>query len=293
VWVWCAVFGVLTGGGLWRYARRGTWQARGTARVLRVWEAEPADGWNSGVPAEVGYVDPVTGREEVGTTSAAGGTCGEIAAAWPGMPLEVWARSRRPGDFRVTAKPAGPLLRHGRVLLPAAALPVLPVLRWAAGGTFGNGGNSGEAAGLLLCSFGAVLAVTVLLLQGTVLAESRRRGALLADAVDVTGRVIGIRERRAPDADRSRPGADTPVVAFTTADGRAVTGVCEMSLRDHAERVGREVPLRYAVADPAVFVLARGPRVRHRDDSLAWFTVVLLLLIAGGLVAGGVAAAAG
>lgn len=288
---WCAVFGGLTGHALWRYARRGTWQARGTARVLRVWEAEPADGWGRGVPAEVSYVDPVTGREEIGMTAAAGGTCGTLAAAWAGMPLRVWARSRRPGDFRVVDRAAGMLLRHGRAILPVCVLPVLPLLRLAAGDVFGNGGR--DVAGLLLCSVAVAVAELALVLLQTQLAESRRRGALLAEAADATGRVIGIMERRATDADRASPGDDTPVVAFTTADGQEVTGVCAVSMRGHAERVGREVPLRYARRDPAVFTLARGPRVRRRDDSVLWTTTVFLLVVGLGAAAAGIALARG
>jgi hypothetical protein len=278
--VWCGVFGGLVLVGLWRYATRGTWQERGVARVLRVWEADSARGWRNGVPAEVSFVDPVTGDERLGTTHGGGGRCGLLSAAWPGREVAVWVRTRRPDLFRVAAEPATFVLRHGALVVPAAALLVFPLLRLVLRG-------HGGVEALFLLSCGAVWTAVVLVHFGGELRQLRGRiRALRTEPVRTAGRVIATCGAWRTEEDRGNVGDDTPVVAFTTLDQRQVTALCEPSLRTNLERVGSEVPLLYAASFPEYVVVDRHPRAVS-DATVLWAAVI------AGLLAGAAALTAG
>ncbi|MEE4544719.1 DUF3592 domain-containing protein [Streptomyces sp. V4-01] len=281
--VWCGLFGVLVLVGAWRYATRGTWQRRGVARVLRVWEADQAKGWGNGVPAEVSFVDPVTGEERVGTTHGGGGRCGLLGAAWPGREVTVWVRTRRPDIFRVAAEPATFVLRHGLLGIPAVALPVFPLFRLV----LGADGDVGVEA-LFLLSLGTVwTAVTFVVFAGELRETRRRARALRTEPVRTTGRVIATREAWRPEEDRGHVGNDTPVVAFTTLDRREVTAVCELTLRTNVERVGGEVPLLYAASCPEYVVVDRHPRAVS-DGTALWAAVIAALLVSAAALTAGI-----
>jgi hypothetical protein len=278
--VWGGVFGTLVAVGLWRYATRGPWQERGVARVLRVWEADPAKGWGNGVPAEVSFVDPVTGHERVGVTHGGGGRCGLLGAAWPGREVEVWVRTRRPDIFRVVDEPARLILRHGAFGVPAAALLAFPLFWFALGGR-------GGVEAVLLLSFGTVwTALTLHLWAGERREAGRRTRVLRAETVPTTGKVIGIRESRKMDDDRSFVASDTPVVAFTTRDGLDVTAICRISWRTNVEHVGAEVPLIYAASEPDLVAVARRPDAHADGGALLAAVIACLLAGAAALTAG-------
>ncbi|MFC4033212.1 DUF3592 domain-containing protein [Streptomyces polygonati] len=246
--IWCAVVGVP--GMIWagRYAARGPWRRLAVARVLRVWEPEPGEGWSRGVPAEVGYVDPAGGREMVGITRGGGGRAGNLAAAWPGREVVAYARLRRPDDFRVADRSPRPADGYLAGTAACFVLTAVPLASRALLGRHSLAGALGTSAGAVAVAFlvpAAVLGIR----------NGRRRRALLAEPELTTAHVIDLKESRQPDAKIGADKAMTPVFSFTTSEGSQVTAVSGYELTTRRLRPGDEVPLRYAAADPSVFAV--------------------------------------
>lgn len=259
--VWCGLFGML--GAMWatRYAVRGPWRRLAVARVLRVWEPEPGAGWSKGVPAEVGFVDPASGREMLGLTQGGGGRAGKLDTAWPGREITAFARLRRPADFRVVDQPPRPLDGDLSGAVSTLFLAAVPPAARALFGTH-------SLAAALYGSAGAVVFAFVVLGIVRDTRRGRRRRSLLAAPEHTTARLVDIRESRKPDADIAADKAATPVLAFTTDDGLPVTAVCEYASALHSLRPGDEVRLRYAASDPSVYTVL-GPEPQDRPGQPA------------------------
>lgn len=263
--VWCVVFGAVALFGLGRYAVRGQRRGvRAAARVLRAWEPPRAGAHRSlGVPAELGFVDPLTGREVVGATR--GGRYGRLEAAWPGREVEVRYAAGDPDGFRVVRGPGPP----DRDLLAAAVgISVVTVIlldRLA----------SGTGFGWILIAFGALwTAATGSVLIATVRESLRRGRALRGPTATVPGTVVAVFESKHDKEDEGGTShIYTPVVTFTTHEGLTVLGIVPVGTSGRRTWAGREVPVRYATADPSVFHLDR-----FTDRSAAGCGLVFLVL---------------
>ncbi|WP_433887520.1 hypothetical protein [Streptomyces sp. CA-111067] len=235
---------------LWRLGRYvadggGRRSVRVPARVVRVREPAKEGAFRAaGIPAEIAFVAPDTGRETVLGTGGRRG--GRLDAAWLGRRVEVRYPPGRPEQFRVVTGPRAPdrdqvALAVG-LFVPVAAL----VARFTTEGGF-------HAA---LVGFGVLWAAgsaTVLVLTA---AERARRRARLA-ARDITaGQVVAVLASRYDTDEAPGPGVVfTPVVTFTTRDGHLVTAVCPFGSSGRRDWTGREVGVRYARSDPSVISL--------------------------------------
>ncbi|MFI1096790.1 DUF3592 domain-containing protein [Streptomyces sp. NPDC020917] len=246
--VWCAVFGGLAAWCGGRFLARGPWRQAGTARVLRVWERELGKGWRHGVPAEVACVDPVGGRELVGTTRGGEGSAGELAAAWPGRELAAFVRLRRPDEFRVRTR----LLRFVDAYLfglwSFLALAAVPLAARALFGRHSLVVSLPVSVGVWL-----LVDIAIAVVHGT--AEGRHRRRLLASAQTATAVVIDFTETWDPAKGVRKEALMTPVLSFTTDEGVQVTATCSYKAATKHARRGDEVAVRYAPADPSVFTV--------------------------------------
>ena len=245
--LWAAVVGARALVRIGRYAVAHRRVVRQSARVVRVPDFEPGPVLReAGVPAELAFVDPAHGREAVGMTR--GGRYGRLDAVWEGREVPVRYVRGRPQDFLVEG---GPPWRTRRELVAPLAwlfLALLPLpARFAPGPGFG----------WVLLASGAAWALATGTVLGLALRETRRRAVLLAAPARVTGTVVAVLERHDPDKDDRGALAYTPVVAFTTDDGRAVTALSCPHTSTRRAWVGCGIPIRYAPADPSVFALDR------------------------------------
>lgn len=247
--IWCVVFGALAVVGIGRYAVRGRRRgARATARVLRAWEPPVAAAHRRlGVPAELGFVDPLTGREVVGPTR--GGRHGRLEAAWPGREVEVRFAPDSPSDFRVIRGPGrpDPDLAGAAVGISLVTVVILDRL------------TSGNGFGWLLVVFGALwTAVTGSVLIAAARETLHRGRVLRGPTATVPGTVVAVFESKHDEEDEgSTSHVYTPVVRFTTHEGLTIIGVVPTGTSSRRTWAGREVPVRYAVTDPSVFHLDR------------------------------------
>ncbi|WP_328465739.1 DUF3592 domain-containing protein [Streptomyces sp. NBC_00448] len=225
-----------------------------------------------GVPAELAFVDRLSGREVVGP--ARGGRYGRLNAAWEGRTVEVRYGAHAPEDFRLGPhghrRPATRELACGSALLYLALVPVAarflpgPDLGWV----------------LLLYGLGWS-AVMWAALRRAVLHDLRRRRRLRVSAVRTTARVLAVRERRDPRSDDRGTRTYSPIVAFTTEDGRTVTALCGSYTSTRRAWPGRDIAVRYDPADPAVLALDR----EHDHDGLLTGVIVLAVLALAGAAA--------
>jgi hypothetical protein len=191
-----------------------------------------------GVLAEIGFVDPAGGREIVGVNRQ-----GRLDAAWVGREVEVRFPPGKPEKFRVVAG-AGEVDRE--LARPATLFAVAAVALIARAAT-------GPGMRWLVVGFCALWTlVNVHILVSAIRRLSYRRARLTAPA-QVTGRIVALLENRSSGDDGMSSVTYTPVVRFTTLDGLAVTGVCQIGGTSRRQSLGRELPLRYAPDDPSVF----------------------------------------
>lgn len=273
---------VLTGAAvlvqLGRYVADGGRGVLVRARVVRMWQpavtgARRADG----VPGEVAFVAPGTDREML--LPVRGGRGGKLDAAWEGREVTVRCPVGRPERFRVVGDRGG---ADSRVLSAAVGTFVLGMVLAA------RFTSDSHGYGLAMFGFGAAWA----LMSATLLVLSareavRRRTAMSRTPAAVTGRVVAVLgTRRGGEPGESSPGY-APVVAFTTRSGIEVLGISRVAKAARRTWAGREVPVLYAPADPAVFHLDY-PSDRFAAGFsaflLAFFLFFGVVLSAAGLV---------
>lgn len=274
VLAWCAVVGAFGVRLLRRHlAFRGRGIVYAGATVTGV-GTPPEHGGRTkdGVPAQLAFVDELSGREVVGP--ARGGRYGRLDAAWEGR--KVWVRygAHAPEDFRIAPDGRRRLatreLLGSRVLLYLAAVPV--IARFVPGSDLGWG--------LLLYGLGwSALVQTAS--RRVVRHELRPRRRLRVAPVRTTARVLAVLERRDPRSDDRGTRSYSPIVAFTTDDGLAVTALCGYYTSTRRAWPGRDIAVRYDPADPAVLALDR----EHDHDSLTTGIAVLAVMALAGVAA--------
>ncbi|MFD0414749.1 DUF3592 domain-containing protein [Streptomyces sp. NPDC127108] len=219
-----------------------------------------------GVPVVVAFWDPV-GQREVRVRHA--GKRGHVVdVAWVGREFAVWFPRGRPERFRLLEDAEGETRGLGApnclVFLMCVGLVVQAFFVWGYGvGLLGVGGLLG-AVGLLSRD----------------VALARERGALLADAVAVPGRVIAVSRDVYTDGEGDEIVNHAPVVQFTTRERLLVTALCRDGIPNPRSSLGRDLVIHYAPGDPAVFT----PDLDHdRRDRAAAVRFIRSLVGAGGI----------
>ncbi|MEU9842824.1 DUF3592 domain-containing protein [Actinomadura sp. NPDC048032] len=276
--LWCAVLGTvaLVGYGLSLAGMtRAQRTVRVTGRIEQVREPRHGGSRKGGIPVVVSYRDPSSGREVVVTND---GDRGEmITAAWTGREVGVHYPRGRPHAYRFTDRPR----RGGRGLV----VPNLALFLVYAGAVVVAAIDRGWPWALLgFCGPWAV--VGAFHLPGNI-RDTRRRREALASMIVVQGRVVAVLKDVSSDGDGGTLTTITPVVAFTTREGAAVTAHCTQQIPDPGGARGREVTVHYTPADPAVFTLNRVADQRSLRTDIA-VNVVGLLAVASAAVAGAV-----
>ncbi|GGQ25937.1 hypothetical protein BKA00_002400 [Actinomadura coerulea] len=276
--LWCAVLGTfaLVGYGLSLAGMtRAQRTVRLTGRIEQVREPRHGGSRKGGVSVVVSYRDPSSGQEVIVTND---GDRGEmITAAWPGREIGVHHPRGRPHAFRLTDRPeqGGRGLGWPNLALFLVYAGVVVVAAIDRGWPWALVGFCGPWA-----VFGAFH------LPGNI-RDTRRRRETPASMVAVPGRIIAVLKDVTTDEEGSTATTITPVVAFTTREGAAVTAHCPQELPDPSGAHGREVTVHYTPADPAVFTLDRAARQRSLKSDIA-VNVVGLLAAASAAVAGAV-----
>ncbi|MEW1721544.1 DUF3592 domain-containing protein [Streptomyces sp. NPDC093109] len=272
-WValWCAVWGVaaLVGYGMsLAGVTKEQRTVRLTGRIERVRESRHGGSRTGGISVVVSYRDPVSGREVRVTNDGERGD--SVTAAWEGREIGVSYVRGRPHAYRFSAVPLEPgrglWLPGVAVFLVYAGLVVLAAVErgwpWA------------------LIGFGGPWALSgAVYLPGSV-RDRNRRVERLAALETVPGRIVAVLKDVSVDQDDGHTSTTiTPVVAFTTREGTAVTAYCMSHLPDPARAYGREVTVHYPPADPAEFTL--DPTAEHRSarrETIFDFTVLVVLV---------------
>ncbi|MER5738594.1 DUF3592 domain-containing protein [Streptomyces sp. NPDC002262] len=277
--LWCAAWGAaaLAGFGL---SLAGLTKAqrtvRLTGRVVRVRQPRHGGTRRGGISVVVSYRDPVSGEEVTATNDGDGGET--ITAAWEGREIGVRHPRGRPHARRFSNSPEPPGRGLGApscaVVLAYAGLVALAAIEWGwPWALIGAGGPGALHAAVHL--------------PGTVRARSTRLAALAAmDAVP--GRVVAVLEDVGVDQEDGHTWTrTTPVVAFTTRAGEAVTAHCTEHLPEREDVYGREVTVHHLPSDPARFTL--DPAAERRSEWLDVLVNVLVILVCGAAAAVGAA----
>lgn len=274
--LWCAVWGAvaLVGYGM---SLAGVTKAqrtvRLTGRIERVREPRHGGSRKGGISVVVSYRDPASGQEVTVTNDGERGEM--ITAAWQGREIGVSHPRDRPHAYRFSNTPEEPdrgLFWPGFALfLVYVGLVVLAAVDWGwPWALIGFGGP------------GAVFAAAHL--PGTVRAKNDRL-ARLAAMDTVQGRVVAVLKDVSVDQDDGHWTTITPVVAFTTREGTAVTAHCTSNLPNPAGAYGRDITVHHSPADPADFTL--DPRAEHRSEGQdATFNVLVIVVLAATAMAG-------
>ncbi|MEU1470557.1 DUF3592 domain-containing protein [Streptomyces sp. NPDC005761] len=269
--LWCGVFAILA---LIGYARslagvtRAQRKVRVMGRIERVQQPRHGSSGRDGIGVVVSFQDPSTGQEFTVTND---GECGErISTAWTGRDIGVLYPPGRPHAVEFTSD-----LSAGRnglawpnfaVFLVYVGLVAVAAIEW--GWPWAVLGTGGPWTVLGVCY-----------LPGIARQASRRIEALTA-LDPVPGRVIAVLKDVSTDEDGHTSTTHTPVIAFTTHDGNAVTAFRTSGLPDPVGSYGRDVTIHYTPADPAVFTPDLSAEHRSRKSEIASGLVALLLGVA-------------
>lgn len=276
--LWCGVFGAVA---LIGYGRSlaGVTRAQRTVRALgrieRVGEPRHGSSGKEGISVVVSFHDPSTGQEFTVTNDGEHGD--RITTAWTGREIGVHYLRGRPHAFQFTSD----LSAGGRglgwpnfaVFLIYVGLVVVAAIDWGWPWALLGFGVPWSLSGVRYLPENARVA--------------SRHIDRLASADPVKGRVIAVLKDVSTDEDGHTSTTHTPVVAFTTHEGAAVTAYFTSGLPDPAGSYGRDIMVHYAPDDPAVFTpdLAAEHRSRRMDLGCG----VLALLTGVAAIAVGVA----
>ncbi|WP_341829929.1 DUF3592 domain-containing protein [Streptomyces hainanensis] len=132
-----------------------------------------------------------------------------------------------------------------------------------------------------LIGFGGPWAVPAAVHLPEAVRARNRRVERLAAMDTVRGRVVAVLKDVSVDQDDGYTSTTiTPVVAFTTREGTAVTAYCVSRLPDPADAYGRDVTVHHASADPAEFTLDRAAERRSAEREVTFHALVLVGLVA-------------
>jgi hypothetical protein len=263
------------------YARSlaGMTTAQRAVRVMgRIEEVrEPAHGGSQrdGIPVVVSFQDPSAGGNFTVTNDRDHGE--RITAAWTGREVGVRYPRGRPQDYRFVddlwAGRRGLGWPNSAVLLIYVGLVVFAAVEW-----------SWPWALIGVCGPWSVSGVWHIPRNTR---EASRRIDALTSQPPVPGRVIAVLTDSSTDADGDTFTSHTPVIAFTTHEGVAVTVHCADGLPDPVNSRGRDVTIHYAADDPSVFTPVLAAERRSRSLDIAFGAGALLLAVAA-VVAGAV-----
>ncbi|MFE7524351.1 DUF3592 domain-containing protein [Kitasatospora sp. NPDC057542] len=274
--LWCGVFGLVALVGYGRSlagVTRAQRTVRVTGRIERVREPRNGSSQKDGIAVVVRFRDPSTGEEFVVTNDSETGD--RITTAWVGREVGVRYPPGRPHAFRfandLQAGRRGLGWPNSAVFLIYVGLVVVASIDWG-------------WPWALVAVCGPLAVLTAFHLPGE---RQRTRGRLdtLAATAPVPGRVIAVLKTVETDADGDLRTSRTPVVAFTTHEGAAVTAYYPSGLPDAGVLCGREVTVHYSPADPADFTPDLPAELRSGQGDLGCAVV--------GLVVTGAAAVAG
>ncbi|GAV44045.1 DUF3592 domain-containing protein [Streptomyces acidiscabies] len=276
--VWCAVLGVAALAGYGR-SLSGMTKAQRTVRapgrIEQVRQPKHGGSRRDGVSVVVSYVEPETGQRVTVTNEGERGEM--ITAAWTGREIEVSHPRGRPHAYEFSTAPVEPGRGLGwpnfAVFLIYAGVVVYLAVEYA-----------WPWALVGFCGPWAVIGV--LYLPENV-RESRVRKERLASMVAVPGKVIAVLKDVSKDSEGGTTTTITPVVAFTTADGTAVTAHCRSGIPKPADAYGRDVTVHHDPADPSRFVLDPAAARRSENREVP-FVALVVAVLAGAAVAGAV-----
>lgn len=243
-----------------------------TARVVEVHPPGHGESGTNGIPVTIVYQDPGTGREFRLRHENKRGD--RVLAAWVGQEFPVRFPRRRPERFYLMLDSEG---RKSGVGAPNCMV-ILLVLGLVVQSFFVWGWQWG-----LICVGGLLLLVVALSRDS---AYARARAAQLAESVTVQGRVVAVTEDISSDGEGGESVSHASVVAFTTHEGVEVTALCTQGIRDVAKSLGRDVPVRYAPADPSLLTADPDHERRERMWNIRFFATLLV----SGIVAIGLGA---
>ncbi|MFD5254626.1 DUF3592 domain-containing protein [Streptomyces bobili] len=241
-----------------------------TARVVEVDPPGHGESGKHGIPVTVVYQDPGTGREFRLRHENRRGD--RVQVAWVGQEFPVRFPRQRPERFHLMLDSEGRTSGTGgpncMVILLVLGLVVQSFFVW--GWQWG-----------LICVGGLLLLVVALSRDGE---YARARAAQLAEGVTVQGRVVAVTRDVYTDGEGSESVSHASVVTFTTQEGVEVTALCAQGIRNIAGSLGRDIPLRYAPADPTV--LTADPDHERRERT--WNNRFVATLLVTGVAAIGV-----
>lgn len=274
--LWCAVFGAVA---LIGYGRSlaGTTRAQRTVhvpgRIERVRQPRHGSSRREGISVVVSYRDPGTGEEVTVTNEGERGET--ITVAWQGREIGVSYPRGRPHAFRLSSTVG----RRGRglgwptfaVFLVYAGLVTGAAIEW--GWPWALIGSGGPWAVAIACHLPSGVR------------QNRRRRARLASMATARGRIVAVLRDVSTDEDGHTATTLTPVVAFTTHEGAAVTAYCPPGTADPAGAPGRELAVHYVPEDPSVFTFDPAGDHRSQGVDLA-LTIAALVVTAAAAVVG-------
>jgi uncharacterized membrane protein len=237
-----------------------------TARVVEVHPPGHGESGKHGIPVTIVYQDPGTGREFRLRHENKRGD--RVQVAWVGQEFPVRFPRRRPERFHLMLDSEGRTSGTGgpncMVILLVLGLVVQSFFVW--GWQWG-----------LICVGGLLLLVVALSRDGE---YARARAAQLAEGVTVQGRVVAVTRDVYTDGEGSESVSHASVVAFTTHEGVEVTALCAQGIRNIAGSLGRDIPLRYAPADPYLLTADPDHERRERTSNNRFVTTLLVTGIA-------------
>ncbi|MFB7948042.1 DUF3592 domain-containing protein [Kitasatospora phosalacinea] len=240
-----------------------------TGRIREVGEVRHGSSRVGGIPLVVDYPDPATGRQV--TVTGDDGRGESVTAAWAGREIGVSLPPGPADGHRFADAPEPPSRGLGwpafAAFLAYAGLVALAALRWAWPWALVGGAGPWALSGLWYLP--------------EALRDRRGKRERLTAMDAVPGRIVAVlRDVRIDEDDGSRITTHTPVVAFTTRDGTAVTAHCTAHLADPAGARGRGVTVHHTPADPAEFTLDPAADRRGWGWDVAVHVAVLVLLAA-------------
>lgn len=233
-----------------------------TARVVEVHPPRHGESGNRGIAVTIVYHDPGTGREFRLRHENRRGD--RVLVAWVGQEFPVRFPRRRPERFHLMLDSEGRTSGVGgpncMVILLVLGLVVQSFFTW--GWQWG-----------LICAGGLLLLVVALSRDAE---YDRDRAAQLVSGVTVQGRVVAVTRDVHSDGEGSESVSHACVVAFTTREGVEVTALCAQGIRNIAGSLGRDIPLRYAPADPSLLTADPDHERRERTSHIRFVATLLI-----------------